>query len=275
MLRSKHLMLIIMLPMLLLSNLQGIELKRVILATNNNPTYIQFWPIVAPLWKQMGLTPTLALIADDDCEIDCSLGDVIRFKPIPGVPESLQAQTVRVLLPALFPEDGCLISDIDMLPISRSYFFEGAEPCPEDSFLIYRDKAYPAYEPKYPMCYFGGKGQLFQEIFGVQSADEINTLIINWNTFGYGWCTDEVMLYRYVTTWEQAEGKGRVFRLGHGVGPRLDRLWWDIENLVDKISRFIDCHCPRPYSANKESIDKVVEAIYRFWSSCEALETGN
>ncbi len=59
--------------------LSGLELKRVILSTNNHPMYIQFWPIVAPLWKAIGLQPTLALIADENCRIDETLGDVYRL----------------------------------------------------------------------------------------------------------------------------------------------------------------------------------------------------
>lgn len=257
----------------ILVQLEGLELKRAILATNNNENYIQFWPIVAPLWSEMGLIPTLALIGDENCQVDTSLGDVVRFKPIPGVPEYLQAQTVRHLLPILFPNDGCIISDIDMLPISRSYFKDGAAPCPDNAFLIYRDKAYGWCEPKYPMCYFAAKGSLFQKVFQVTTYDEINDKILEWSHLGHGWNTDELVLYQHVIHWEK-EG-GHVFRLGHGVGPRLDRLWWDLGNLAQQIDYIIDCHCPRPYCAYKDSIDKVFNAILESWRRQDTLKTND
>lgn len=247
--------------------LHAFELKRVILATNNNPDYIQFWPIVAPLWQAMGIRPTLALIAGDDCPIDISLGDVIRFSPIPNVAESMQAQTIRLLLPALFPDDVCIISDIDMLPISQSYFVGGAAGCPEDAFLVYRDCAHGCGYPHYPMCYNAAKGSVFGSIFGVSSMGDIRKTITAWADYGLGWNTDELLLYYFLTQWERAGGP--VMRLGHGVGPRIDRLWWpeDLKSL--DIAQYIDCHCPRPYAYYAESINQIAEA------TLEQLKVGN
>lgn len=245
------------------ANLQSIELRRVILATNNNPDYIEFWPVVAPLWREMGLIPTLAFIGEDDVYLDESLGEVIRFHPIKGVPESLQAQTVRLLLPTLFPEDGCIISDIDMLPILKSYFFDGALKCPEEAFLVYRDKAYPPHELKFPMCYFAANGSVFRSVFQVFEKSEIEEKIKEWNDLHFYWNTDEIMLFDSLIKWEKQGG--RIVRLGGGVGPRLDRGHWDVAHSILKIEYFIDCHAPRPYSINKESIDLVVTAILDFW----------
>lgn len=244
---------------------EALEIKRVIVSTNNHPEYIQFWPIVAKLWSEAGFIPTLALIAEDDVEVDTSIGEVIRFRPIFGVPESLQAQTVRLLLPILFPNDGCLISDIDMLPVSRSYFKDGAARSADDAFLIYRDKAYSPSEPKYPMCYFAGRGDVFQKVFKAETYEEIEPRIIEWFGEGHGWNTDEVVLYRCVCSWEKDEG-GPVCRLGHGVGPRIDRLYWNLDRIDQLMGRSIDCHCPRPYSINKESIDKVYHSVLEHWS---------
>ncbi len=246
------------------ASIQAIELNRVILATNNDITYIQFWQVVAPLWSKMGLKPTLALIADENCVVDTTLGDVIRFDPIPGVSQALQAQAIRLLLPILFPDDGCIISDIDMLPISREYFFEGASHCPDDGFLIYRNGAYGGNEKKYPMCYFAAKGDVFQSVFGISKLEEIDPLLQQWASMGYGWNTDELMLYQYVNDWQISTGK--VVYLGHGVGPRIDRMWWFDQLRFLDVRNAIDCHCPRPYSINKQTIDQVVDATFALWA---------
>lgn len=240
--------------------LHALELKRVILATNNNPLYIEFWPIVAPLWEAMGLRPTLALIADEDCKVDTSIGDVIRFTPLPGIPESLQAQVIRLFLPILFPDEGCLISDIDMLPISPSYFREGATHCPDTAFLVYRNMA-PGYQGggKYPMCYLAAKGHVFSSIFGISTYQQIPGLIRTFAGAGQGWYTDELMVYAYAKQWEKRGG--RIVCLNHDVGPRLDRIRWNIDFKNLDISKYIDCHCPRPYSEHREPIDQIVSAI--------------
>ncbi|SRR5581483_1921142 len=238
---------------------RSVELQRVILATNNNPNYIQFWPIVAPLWQAMGFHPTLALIADENCPIDTSLGDVIRFHPLPDVAESTQAQAIRLLLPALFPEDTCLISDIDMLPVSPSYFREGIAQCHEDAFVVYRDCAHGCGYPHYPMCYNAAKGKVFASIFEVSTPQNIRDKISQWGSYGLGWNTDELLMYLFLDQWERKGG--HIVRLGHGVERRIDRLYWptDLETL--DISQYIDCHCPRPYENNAESINKIAAAI--------------
>lgn len=236
------------------------ELKRVILATNNHPNYIQFWPVVAPLWRAMGLQPTLALIADEGCSIDTSLGDVIRFAPIPGVAESLQAQTIRLLLPCLFPNDVCLIADIDMLPISRFYFVDGAALCPEDAFLVYRNSSQDWGAPRYPMCYIAAKGEVFASVFDVHNSEEITNTIIEWEKWGYGWNTDELLLYHFLKQWE---GKGgHVVSLEHEVQRRIDRASWPSRIDQFNISHYIDCHCPRPYLENRELIDQIAKGAF-------------
>ncbi len=241
--------------------LNGLELDRVILSTNNNPLYIEFWPIVAPIWQAMGLRPTLALIATEDCPIDTSIGDVIRFDPIPGVTEALQAQAIRLLLPILYPNEGCLLSDIDMIPISKSYFIDNAKECPDDAMLIYRDKADEYHFGKFPMCYVAAKGRVYGEVFGIHSAEEIRQELLEWSELGYGWNTDEIILSSHALFWEESRG-GHLIRLGHTVSGRLDRSTWfsDLHDL--RITDYIDCHSPRPYTQYKPILDLLISEIY-------------
>jgi hypothetical protein len=242
-----------------LSGLNAFEIDRVILSTNNDPRYIEFWPVVAKVWQAMGIRPTLALIATEDCPIDTSLGDIIRFDPMPDVSEVLQAQAIRLLVPAFFPEDICLISDIDMLPMGSSYFKDWAKSCPEDTFLVYRDWVWADWLKRTSMCYNAAKGKLFADMFGVTSPEDIPHILRKWQNLNWGWETDELVLYASINEWES---KGNpVMRLHHAVGPRLDRGGWNIDfDLID-VTSYHDCHCPRPYSENKETIDKIVNAL--------------
>lgn len=207
----------------------------------------------------MGFIPTLALIAEDDASIDTTFGDVIRFAPLRGVPLSLQAQAIRLLLPVLFPEDGCMISDIDMIPISRDYFLDGAAVCPDDAFLVYRDQAEGCIGKRYPMCYVAAKGAVFASLFQISSGDQIPEILEEWANRGYGWNTDELILYASVNDWEKRGG--HVVRLGHETFGRLDRGSWTFDFGGLDLSQYIDCHCPRPYSAYRDSIDRIAKEV--------------
>jgi hypothetical protein len=247
---------------LIFFNINGLELKRVILSSNDNPLYLEFWPVVAPIWESLGLRPTLALIANDELPIDTSIGDVIRFAPLKNIPVSLQAQVIRLLLPVLFPEDGCLIADIDMIPISKSYFHQGSNNCPDNAFIVYRNMA-PGYEHggRFPMCYIAAKGKIFSEIFKINSYEDISKLIQIWAKRRYGWDTDEIMVCTYAKEWEK--NGGNLVCLNHKIGPRLDRICWNFDFSHLDLSKYIDCHCPRPYSTYKSSIDQIIKEVLK------------
>lgn len=241
------------------SPLHSIVIDRVILSCNNDPLYIEFWPVVAPLWQAMGIRPTLALIGDEDCVVDETLGDVIRFDPIPGVPESLHSQAIRLFLPCLFPEDGCIISDIDMIPILKDYYVDGAAFCPDEGFVVFRDKVEHYCMHKYPMCYIAAKGKIFGSVFSVSNKEEIEDRILDFLDYDLGWNTDELLLYQFLDEWEKKGGN--LVKLGYGLGPRLDRGNWKLDFLTLKVFDYIDCHCPRPYSSYRESIDFIAKSV--------------
>jgi len=245
----------------------ALKIDRVILSTDNNPMYIQFWPIVAKAWKEIvGIKPTLALIADESVMVDESLGDVIRFKPIEGVPTSLHAQVVRLLLPIYFEDEACLISDIDMIPLQKEYFIDSVAHIPEDHFVVYRNDWYGDNVKQFPMCYNLALGKTFKEVLGIESVSDIPGIIKKWHDLCFGWSTDEMMLYQYLTNWSHFND--RCTRLCHGAikdirnnGKRIDRADWLYDEVLLKNGYYIDAHCLRPYETYKEEIDKVLQCL--------------
>lgn len=237
----------------------GLPLHRVILSTDANEKYIEFWPLVAKAWKEIvGITPTLALIADENVKIDESLGDVIRFEPLPDIPTSLQAQVIRLLLPIYFPEDVCIISDIDMIPLKKSYFVNSITQFPDNRFIIYRDKAYKNTE-RYPMCYNAAKGKVFSEVFNIYSPAQIPDKIRAWHKKELGWHTDELVLTKKVIKWHTRTN--RCVKLGHRTTKRIDRGFWGYDKTLLKKRYYIDAHLPRPYRKFKQKIDVVLNTV--------------
>ncbi len=242
-----------------------LKIDRVILSTDNHPSYIEFWPIVAKAWKELiGIKPTLALIADSSIRVDETLGDIIRFEPIPNIPTSLQAQVIRLLLPAYFENEVCIISDIDMIPLNKEYFFESIKEINEDSFVVYRD-AYYAGTFKYPMCYNAAKGKVYKEVFKINDIKEIPEIIKKWHSYNLGWNTDEILLYKYLNGWK--DFKKRCVTLGHIPDRRIDRLNWNYN--FKEIRNYIDAHCLRPYSTYKYEIDKLIDTVYALNSNTQ------
>jgi hypothetical protein len=239
--------------------LSGMTIDRVILATNNNENYIEFWPVVAKAWQKMGIRPTLGLIATSDVTVDETLGDVIRFEPIPGLAESTQAQAIRLLLPAYFPDDVCILSDIDMLPLNRDYFFNSVKEFPDDLFVVFKDRAYTLEMKQYPMCYNVAKGSTYAKVFQVKNVRHIQAIMQGWCALELGWNTDEKVMWQVLQRWNGETQKMKL--LGHTVERRLDRADWRKE-LIEVRDYYIDCHMPRPYSQYKEEIDQVVREYF-------------
>jgi len=234
------------------THIHTFKIDRVILATDTHPTYIEFWPIVAKAWKSIGIQPTLALIAPADVIIDETLGDVMRFDPIDGIPTSLQAQCIRLLLPALFPNDFSIISDIDMIPLQRHYFTTSTTNCPDDAFVVFKAPV----SQRFPMCYNAARGTTFQDLFNIHTIHDIKQTMIAWNKLGLGWNTDELVLYQYLTQWKFFTT--RCIQLGHDVHPRIDRMFWHYDKQLLKQGYYIDAHCLRPYTRYKHEIDQLL-----------------
>lgn len=244
----------------------GLKLDRVILATDANPMYLEFWPIAAKVWRQVtGLRPTLALIADSSVTVDETLGDVIRFEPIPGISTALQAQVIRLLLPAFFPDDGCILSDIDMIPLQKNYFINHAINVPDDFFIIYRNRAYNDQDNHYPICYNAAKGRVFADVFGITGITStelrasIRAKIAQWANLNHGWHTDELYLTQGIQNWQHYQT--HVIKLNHDTGPRIDRNRWGYDINFFKAGIYLDAHLLRPYAKHKSEIDRLVHLL--------------
>lgn len=241
----------------------AVKIDRVILGCDSNPMYLEFWPIVAKTWTEIvGVRPTLALIAHKDVCIDETLGDVIRFEPIPNISTAFQAQIMRLLLPAYFENDVCIISDMDMIPLQRDFFVNNVATVPAESFTIFNDGGrYLGNCPEYLMCYIVAKGKTFKEIFKISDIMHIPEIIKAWYQLNLGWTSDQQILYAAVNQWEHY--KTRVIKLGYAEPRRIDRMHWSYDReLLKQGHYYVDSHMLRPYSRYKNEIDSLVKDLF-------------
>lgn len=236
-------------------------IQRVIVASDANPLYLQFWPLVAKTWKQLvGIQPTLFLVASEDIVVDESLGEVVRIEPLSDIPTSFQAQVIRLLAPAYYENEVCIISDMDMIPLSKDYFLNSVVSFADDCFITFKDGAFAGQDiTEYPMCYNVAKGSTFKEIFEIDSTEHIADIIKQWYEFGLGWTTDQQILYHALNVWHKQTG--RLVKLGHNVDKRVDRGWWGYDQQLLSSGYYVDCHMLRPYEQYKQQLDELIAQL--------------
>ena len=242
-------------------NIYGVNIDRVILGCDTNAMYLEFWPLVAKTWKEIvGIKPTVAFIGPKDFPIDETLGDVLRFEPIPTIPTSFQAQVIRLLLPVYFEDEICIISDMDMIPLQKDFFTKNVELAPSDSLVIFNNGVTDNKFKEYLMCYIVAQGKTFKEIFNLSDLSEIPRIIQEWYNLNLGWSTDQQILYEAIENWEHKNS--RVIKLGYKEPRRIDRLNWHYDSeLLKQKNFYVDSHMLRPYKNYKLLIDALIEYL--------------
>jgi hypothetical protein len=252
---------------------------KVVMGSNSNPFYLDFWPIVSKIWKlKFKIEPVLFFIHDDpSVVVSEEYGTVHYIKPVEGVPVSLQCQWVRYWAPMTDLDATWMISDIDMLPISRSYFKTSIEAIPDDKFVNLNSPSIA----ENPACYNVAKGHTFKKVLELpDSFEESLKRTKYWEVEfehvvgdGYGknvscfhWVTDESYSNRMIKKYhEQVDSSMFVNpeRPGGFCARRVDRIgFWDVHSDEQILSEsLLDAHCPRPYLEYKESIDRLVNLI--------------
>lgn len=266
MLKKYYAYILLLLPVCCFQQSMSFKLDRVILTCNDDPAYLELWPLAARAWRDIvGVKPTLALVAQDEVNVDETIGDVIRFKPIDGVSTTLQAQYIRLLLPCLFPDEVCIVGDIDLIPLQERFFTKYVKNIPEDCFVIYRNNYYWWSKPRIYVNYIAAKGSVFREIFGAETMADIMGVIHAWERLGKEWDDLEKLLYRYVTAWAKAH-KHRIKKLGFGAEnhkriSRKKNCKYHKKRL--KKGKYIEFRCPLPYEEHRGTIDEILQrALY-------------
>jgi hypothetical protein len=228
-------------------------IKYAVVSSDNNPEYLDFWKYVAKAWKRIGIQPVLIHIDKNPPPINVAeCGKVIHLESIPEWSISQQAQCIRFwaakLLDAPF-----IISDIDMLPISRDYYINGAKEIGDSGIVSYSSDIikYRWYRtnPQYPMCYLAGDTKSFIDLLELNDLDHKSFLrrLMSMNIrFG----TDQKFFYNQTLK----NQKYYIKHLSRGwieekyASKRLDKAIWPKTDY--NVDGYIDCHLPRPLSAN-------------------------
>jgi len=190
--------------------------KTVIVSSNLNELYIDFWEMVYKSWKHIGINPILILILNKHETVQGSLmykENIIPFYVKNGMNTAFVSQCIRLLYPAILKKfnnemneinknsnnemnemnemnennqnsihDLILISDMDIIPMNKNYFtipINDSIKNPDTHFYIYRSNILKESK-QIAMCYNAGSEYTWGKLFGINNLEDIYTRLDQW-----------------------------------------------------------------------------------------------
>jgi hypothetical protein len=250
----------------------GMKLGTIVTACDSNPLYSDFIPSFIQCWSHLVPEADIHIlyIAESLPPSLAPYSQYIRLlQPLPGMHTAFQAQCIRLLYPREVTRDeGVLITDMDMLPMNRSYYVDSIRGISDSAFVVYRDVCLPS---EISMCYNVAHPATWRSLFGNTPT---GTLLQEWyGPTGYdgthggtGWNTDQLILVRAFNEWT---GPKIILNDQITKFARLDRampmdLWERERHRIRSLllqGYFADYHCLRPYKEFRELNDWVVSCL--------------
>ena len=224
-------------------------------ASDDNPLYLDFWEPVSKIWKlKFGIEPVLLYFGEGNPSTE--YGKVIRMKIIKEYPIATQCQWSRFWYATTLGNKVGIISDIDMLPLSKHYFCDQIENI--ENKYIHLNPCFDTY-PNIAACYHVASGKNFNKVLGTHKTfkESIRTLMASIKG-GQVWFYDEVFSTYMIRNYKNKSLFEYIARDGGQNGHRIDRPKWGYDENLLKQNWYYDAHCVRPYSIHKEDIDNIV-----------------
>lgn len=249
----------------------------VLTACNLNTYYLNLYPYVYNVWKEkFKLDLYLILISDEIPENLKSYEKfIILFKPITDINTCYIAQVIRILYPCLFENLNVLITDIDIIPISRKYFLESIEEYSNDKFISYTDRYIK--NNMIAICYNVANSFTWKKIFNINNVDDIVNILKKNYIHGYnggkncdGWYTDQKLLFDYITEYKNIDLTSVIILKDEHIGykrldgksaAKLNEIKTNKKNILESINTFSDFHIIRNYHVNIKLLEDIIENI--------------
>jgi hypothetical protein len=249
------------------------KLDCVLTAVNDNPLYIVFIPFFVKTWNLLypQVDVKIVLIAAEIPEnIKEYETNIILFQPPENMSTSFISQYIRLLYPCILNyENGVLITDMDMLPMNRTYYTETIAHIPENKFVYYRESECMDWW-QISMCYNVATPTVWKEVFQISSLEEIRHRLIDvfhsdQGYKRYGWATDQYHLYNRVLEWHNKTSQFVALKESETKFCRLDRSDIDLNNetVIENIRNglYTDYHCLRPFKQYEAENNKILETL--------------
>lgn len=227
----------------------------VIISSDDNPMYKDFYPIVAKRWLELGYKTYYLNISDTDEIIENEYGVMHKIKALDFVSTGFQSQVVR-LFSSKFIEGNIMMSDIDMLPINGEYYSQYLNEITDDNVIIYSGQPY-GNVPYYPMCYVVSHSSNFRKYLEIENMNFSEYCKMLSDNYGQAWNTDENFMYDRFQNYKD----NLVIKNERDFSRRVDRGNWTYNIDLLKSGHYIDSHMLRPYVTYKDKINDLLNKI--------------
>jgi hypothetical protein len=231
------------------------KIDYVIISSDDNPMYKDFYPIVAKRWLSLGCKTYYVNITDTDEIIENEFGIIHKIKACDFVSTGFQSQVVR-LFASNFIDGNLLMSDIDMLPINRDYYHQYNSELTDDNVIIYSGQPY-GNVPYYPMCYILSHSKNYKKYLNIENLTFTEYCKILLSRYGEKWNTDENFMYDEFQKYLDK----MVVKTDRNFSRRIDRSNWIYDIELIKSGYYIDSHLLRPYINFKTHIDELLKKL--------------
>jgi hypothetical protein len=256
-----------------------IPVDRVIVSSDLNPQFLNFWPLAAASWTQVfGITPTLALVSRSEISMEVleklkQFGEVIAVKSNNEAPLPNQAKLVRWYIACKFKNETVTIEDIDTIFLNSSYLVDKLKYFNPERLLgigneVNQDD--PEYNGKFPASNLTGRGSVFSEFFGSSPEESFNDFV---NRFKNMTVIDEredpfnnpknfsdESLIRAI---RRISAKDLIFTIPRGVDIQrewMDRSWWPSDGKIPE--KAILANIPRPLFNNQTICEEIIDLYF-------------
>jgi len=256
------------------------------LSANEDPLYIDFWPIVA--WANrhvLGVEPTLAFLTDrrEDDDYVTELrrhGTVKLYRRISGIPDCNAAKMIRSILCAESPAGTVgYIQDIDLLPLNREWVMQKVAQRPTGKLLLVGAEVYQAFTPEQkrtssaPASMMTAEAEVWRQLLNPAGLSYV-PLFRSWEDMPHR-ANEEIgsLVYHESEHGFSDEKFMRTLRLKHGVDAHhvergydlhadtLDRSAWRFDPERLAAGQYLESHLPRPLHEHEDKILPLVEWI--------------
>lgn len=248
--------------------LNKMKLGAVIASSDLNPMYSDFIPFFIKAWLTLfpEINVIVVLIADFIPEHLLEYEKYINlFKPLVNIHTAYQAQMIRLLYPRdINCNEGVLITDIDMIPMNKSYYVDSISNISDDAFVSYRDVLYPK---QLAMCYIIASSNTWTSVIGNEPTEVLLKKYYNNKYDGIpgsiGWYSDQEIL---VNAYDIYKGEKIMLNDKFTGFNRLNRIEENSFNkykLTNSILKkeYSDYHCLKPYTYYKIINDYILECL--------------
>ena len=154
------------------------KIESVILSSDSNPEYIDFWPMVSRQWHKTGIKPVLCYLraANDDKYISREYGEVIDYDLVEEIPASLQGQVLKIFHASSCGENVVMTSDMDLLPTpipenaNCSLYQQWVKDVDDNKYVNAGDGT--SSDNRFTLCYHIAKSKVFKKVLGISDTWE-------------------------------------------------------------------------------------------------------